>query len=390
MNINIEKQKTKEQILFCILGISLSVLPYLYNTLYKIFVIFIAIYMLLHSKKKKKSEVFSLLIICWILFVLWSYFSSLWTDYMINIDRVIVMAFIGIEIFSFGLYLNSNLRVLCFFKGIIFGALALAIEIVLFYGIETITASRFSNEILNSNQAGGIFAISGILSVFLLIVEKQKRYLIFAFGFIVMIFLSGSRTAILSFMGALVIFFMVRNSGTVSGTIKGFIIAGFLVVVIFVLIIIIPTFYNIIGERLLETFALVFGKTKIVTGYNSNYLRTQEYIWAFQLIKEHPILGVGLDNFRHYNPYDMYAHCNYLEIWSDLGLVGFIIYYAPFSDMVLKLKCKKMSRNWKAVVAAYITYFLILNVSSVIYYHIFDMTIMSCFYYLVVDEKIEC
>ncbi len=70
------------------------------------------------------------------------------------------------------------------------------------------------------------------------------------------------------------------------------------------------------------------------------------YSTAFQIFKDHPIFGVGLKNFRHYSgldKYDQYVypkyrgrnhtthpHNTYFEIISELGIIGFLIFFGSF------------------------------------------------------------
>lgn len=50
------------------------------------------------------------------------------------------------------------------------------------------------------------------------------------------------------------------------------------------------------------------------------------------------ILGVGLNNFSIIQTVELnyYSHCNYIEMLSCLGSVGFMIYYALPVGLILK------------------------------------------------------
>lgn len=387
--IGMVKKKYGQMSLFMVLGISICVFPYVQNTLYKIFVMVVSSLMILISIRNMKIKVSILgIVIPWFGFAVWSFLSFYWAKYDIDVNRVIVMTFTGAELFALGVYIDCEEKVLYLYKGILFGALMLVLEIVFFYGVDKLTESRMSNELLNSNRAGTIFSMSALLCLFILTKEKKKIYFAYFVILVVMIALTGSRTALLSLIASIVTYTIFLRSASITEILKGAAIALICVIAIMILVIQVPMFYNIIGRRFEETFLVLFGKAKIEVGNNSNYFRSQLYLIAFQLIKEHPLIGIGLDNFRYYNRFNLYAHTNYLEVFADLGIIGFTLFYFPFIRMCIKVKKSKKSKEWTSLIFAYILYFLLTNLTAVSYNQIFDITIMGSFYYLVANKSI--
>lgn len=78
------------------------------------------------------------------------------------------------------------------------------------------------------------------------------------------------------------------------------------------------------GERLMAFFNSDFDDGSIEH-------RTQLREFAFQLFKEHPILGAGIDSVRNQinatGEKGTYAHNNYVELLADFGIIGTFIYY---------------------------------------------------------------
>jgi O-antigen ligase len=74
----------------------------------------------------------------------------------------------------------------------------------------------------------------------------------------------------------------------------------------------------------METLNVLSNKETIAQDESLNL----RYFFYFQLapeiFSEHPILGVGLRQIIHYNPFHYYAHNTYLEVLTGTGLVGFI------------------------------------------------------------------
>lgn len=59
-----------------------------------------------------------------------------------------------------------------------------------------------------------------------------------------------------------------------------------------------------------------------LSGDTSAEMRYKLIILGFQTFLDHPIIGVGLNNFRFYNEYATYAHCFYAELFACTGIVG--------------------------------------------------------------------
>ena len=61
---------------------------------------------------------------------------------------------------------------------------------------------------------------------------------------------------------------------------------------------------------------------------------TSERLYLIEEAKEiwwqHPIVGVGWDNFRYFNSLHVYAHNSYYELLASLGVIGFVLYYCYY------------------------------------------------------------
>lgn len=60
---------------------------------------------------------------------------------------------------------------------------------------------------------------------------------------------------------------------------------------------------------------------------------------AFRVFLNHPIFGVGLDNYRFFSVFSMYSHNTYAEILACTGIVGGIAFIAViFSPLKVIVK----------------------------------------------------
>ena len=54
--------------------------------------------------------------------------------------------------------------------------------------------------------------------------------------------------------------------------------------------------------------------------------RTAQWAQGFVALSEHPLFGVGTDQYRSVNTLDKVAHNSYLSVMVELGLVGFALF----------------------------------------------------------------
>jgi len=83
----------------------------------------------------------------------------------------------------------------------------------------------------------------------------------------------------------------------------------------------------------------------------STYERRKFIKYGFQMWLDNPVLGTGLDNFKaNINKYwsisrQAYAHNNYVELLSSIGLLGFIAYYSIYFSLLFKMSRLLKSRS---------------------------------------------
>lgn len=77
-----------------------------------------------------------------------------------------------------------------------------------------------------------------------------------------------------------------------------------------------------------EYISYRFGQMEI-EGETSAEMRYKLIILGFQTFLDHPIIGVGLNNFQFHNEYHSYTHCFYAELFSCTGIVGAFLLGMP-------------------------------------------------------------
>ncbi len=173
-------------------------------------------------------------------------------------------------------------------------------------------------------------------------ISKEKRTLtdkIALFGFILFVLVSGSRKGI---FGIIIALFVDSFLGFGIKKMKKVAIAALCVVVIYILIMNVPVFYNIMGYRVEALFSYFKG-----SAFDESSLEVRvsfvELGWSY--ILERPWFGYGLDCFRELDrAYGTYSHNNYVELLYGVGIIGTVIYYIGYLYILighLKLFFKK-------------------------------------------------
>lgn len=373
-----------------ILAFSSIVLVYTNNSAYKICIIIVFILMLLDSLFLKKGAMnVNAYIVNYLFFVLWAGMSVIWSDMTFSFDLLLVLCYISAIVFVLSNSLNSENRMISLMKLIVLSAVILVIYIVMFYGLENLTESRMDNELLNSNTAGRICSVGGILSLWLRYKTKNNFYLIPWILLNIMVFLSGSKSALVCVIILNVFFLIFKDGQRYSKKIKNTLIAMVFCILVLYSIQTIPILYNIIGERFIIFWNGLFGRSIGYAGH-STMMRTYFIETGINLFLENPLTGIGLDMFRYHNIYNTYAHCNFIEIAADLGVVGLITFYMPFFIIFKNLisKRKIIDPLWYALGIAFIINTVIDSFTSVYYNSLSDYLIpVILFCYVTKIEK---
>ena len=61
----------------------------------------------------------------------------------------------------------------------------------------------------------------------------------------------------------------------------------------------------------------------------SSALRLSYYKRAIELLSEHPVFGIGFQQFRFWNERQAYSHSTYAEAIASWGIAGSLLYFIP-------------------------------------------------------------
>ncbi len=191
------------------------------------------------------------------------------------------------------------------------------------------------------NGIGAVCAGMSVVCVYL------KRYTDFKYGnymagfFVVLTFLTGSRGSLIQLLILFVLIVIIdKDIFRMMTKTFVFVFAG---AIIILLLRNIPILYENIWIRFEGLFTTLSGKSiEDASTLGREYFKEI----AFEMFKDRPILGWGLDGFKCYvrdNPIykgyyleATYSHCNFSELMADLGILGLIVWYVPTFFILIK------------------------------------------------------
>lgn len=290
---------------------------------------------------------------------------------------------------------------------IILIAFIIAVIIEFFYnlyrlGISSVLNTRMALEGFNSNQVGSEIAYASIICLYFFEKNRKKRYLITYLFLAACCLLTGSRTAlILYFAGGCFFFFHLSNG---KERLKPRIIIGVLAgIAVLFLIFRVDAFYKIIGKRIINEMVIPFFESLAgenigsVPSKESNYLRWNMIKYGLEFFFQRPFLGAGIGNYvvliaQTDLGFISYAHNNYIELLTDVGIIGFTVYYIPYLlAWVRIIKSKRKVEPIFQMSGGILLCMMLDDLTGVNYYMIFQrflFTLIICIIFKRNEERI--
>lgn len=216
-------------------------------------------------------------------------------------------------------------------------------------GIEPYSSRHYSSFFGEELIAGGYIQRFSFFVFFSLFFLKKEKFNIFFIVFFLIIFLiaialSGNRMPLVLYLLSILIFFILKRN-----------LIKYMIKLFFVFFIILILLYNFNANFKVNTKNFYFNSKNLISLFftldlkDSNIDSLQkpyasEFLCAKIIIKKNPIFGGGIKSFRtHDNGCYTHPHNYFLEITSELGLVGLLI----FVIFLIKLFLSIFKNIWK-------------------------------------------
>lgn len=253
------------------------------------------------------------------------------------------------------------------------GYLACAAIVLLYNPVKLImipiTGYRIDNTYLNANSIGLLASITVIVHLHLIMQEKKlhRRDWLLLLG-IFLIAISGSKKALLFFVGGCFLLVAIKCIEAKMPWKKILLILGVIILTMIGLIML-PVFDHL-RFRLESMISALLG-----TGSESasTSLRILYMQIGMEQFAKTPLLGIGMDSswklVETVTGVYVYLHCNFVELLACGGIVGFAIYYSIYGYVFYNLyKYRKYKDQNFSLVLTLLILLFIMDFAMVSYY----------------------
>lgn len=277
----------------------------------------------------------------YVLFIIFSLLSQSWaadssrvTELTVTFVRTLIL---GISVYNrirnkhdIDTILKMYVFAVCFRSVVVFTNMFLK------YGTYGLLFVRFGDELGYNSNSTAVLAVFSILICLYFLNEKDcgvwlYRLAILFLGFVILI--SRSKKGIFGLLIGLIVFLYFNETGMKK--VKNVILGIAIIAALYYAVLNIPFLYQGIGFRIESMIQSILGTSSMMTSTDERTLLIEQ---GFELWKNNKLLGVGLNNFTLFQTVreGYYAHCNYIELMADLGLVGLVLYYFMPIHLILK------------------------------------------------------
>lgn len=311
-------------------------------------------------------------IIWYLLFIILSFFSVLYTpitDWWSTIYTMIVIFAIA---FSFTCFIKEKRDLYSLIYAFIIGSTLLILMLVFTGRLHE--DERLGTTVMdNANSFASIYMAAVMLSIWYILYGDKKLYKLLIVGSVVLNFyalmLSGGRKYIfVPFIFAyILLLFKTDKRGRKHIAFYTFLII-ILGIILYALVMNVEVLYDAIGVRIEGLIDAFFGEG----GDGSSEIRKKMIALAWERGWETPFFGHGVNSFKHLNKIVYgryyYSHNNWLEIWYNHGAVGFVLFYSLYAAMVVgAIKNRQKTPEMSAFIVAYIVSIFIFEFGEVTY-----------------------
>lgn len=278
---------------------------------------------------------------------------------------------------------------------IMWSSYTIAIYTILYYGVDKLLASsytqyiRLGNDFSNVNVIG-MFCAFGLLVQFERIMnDKRIRwYVVFALPSLIVVAATQSRKAVIVLVVGAILIAVLRSSDKrrIGKTIIQYFVIILSLVFVMYLISRISIFSGV-SERFNLLLSAITGDGNVDSGTlnRQNYIELGMRTWL-----QYPFGGVGINcprliNAREFGE-NVYLHNNYVELLCGVGIAGFLIYYYMYFYLIIRLmKNRIKNKRFYIIGITWTLLLLIIDFGAVSYY-----SKIQAFYFMMLFINVKC
>jgi len=263
-------------------------------------------------------------------FILLGIASSIWADYF---SAVFVTTSRMLQIITLGICLKYYLKTQEDMHRLLNILMISFLVMTFFILIRTPVDEWFSGFVgktatnFNTNNIGLSASIGTMIAFYEAYVLGKKRYFIAVIPPLALVVMTSSRKSLFMALAAMALIALLNTKS--RNYLLRLLASLAVVTAVGVAVIKIPVLYRAVGVRLTSMYEYIMNKDLAADSSVNNRMRL--IYMAKMFFYEHPIYGIGLNNFASRYTKSVtsvgYAHNNYWEIAADLGVIGLVAYY---------------------------------------------------------------
>jgi|GEM_PF-3004961 O-antigen ligase len=352
------------------------------------FVLYIGYFIFWLFYNKEKNKIYfqrNMTFFLWYLvFTFFGLLSLLWAtsvpkvfSYLNNFVQILGIAF------TLGVRIQNKEDVVKYIIYFVIGILYACLIVIIRTPASDWEKNRIGGVLGTHENAFGNYVSTGFILCFWLMREqksvlKKIFYMLLCLLFLIFSLYSGSRGSVIKILiGAILLVFLMLKKGKNRFLLLLIVIVG----AMFVYNILVSNyfFYSIIGKRLVGLVNYLQGNGESV---DSSTLERLYFIdFATDLFKLKPWFGFGLNNFAYQLElvsyrHAVYAHNNYWELLSDLGVIGTLLYYSIFGFYLYLFISKKSNSSLSKFALAILLISIIFDYTTISYQNVFSLSIV--------------
>ncbi|RAS99036.1 hypothetical protein A6E22_25100, partial [Bacillus cereus] len=278
----------------------------------------------------RKKIVFNKFLFIYFLFILVCFVSVFFAiNQSIAVSKIKTIILIYFLMISLVNYIDTFEKLRSFLLSFVYSGFITGVYILASSDFSQVT--RYGSELGNVNSIGMIIGISSIFCFYFII--EEKKYLLYTPIMLInifVVFLTGSRKALLFVVLTIIAILLIQQKAGIKGKIKALI--GILITLVISLYVIfnVELLYTIIGVRMEHLFSYILGKGANEGSIN---IRANMIDMGLDWFQERPITGYGIDNFRSLYGIEAiggeftYSHNNLVELLVGIGVIGTFLFY---------------------------------------------------------------
>lgn len=181
----------------------------------------------------------------------------------------------------------------------------------------------------NSNLVG----FGALFIIILLLIKKiysnkiEKIYYLFAGLSIYTIIISASKKTFIALIISLIFYIFISREKMLFKNIVKYTVSTFIISVCILWVL----NNTSLGLRLTDSYDRTQHANKVEAMFDN---RLAQYIYGWEVFKEHPINGVGLSNFVNVSGFSTPLHTEYMVQIAECGLIGFTLFIFFYSYII--------------------------------------------------------